>query len=393
MAAGYDQGMKSWLCLAVLPALLQAESITLDNGLTSVVIEPAIGGRVMAYTGGGRSWLWRDAAAKPLEPTAEKPWLYGQLGGFHLWPAPQSRWKRAASTGWPPPGKIDHGDYEVIAHDAASAELRGPIEDQIAVGVRSGLRYRLAPHSTRLTVDSSFTNTGTCPQWWSHWQITTVQLPPKHQGCATFPVKPTSAAGERGYLQQVGTPLDLDIERDGVLVRTWWNGKANKLSSDSDAGWLAAEDRATGTAFVQRFTVKRGLTFGTYPEGNCPLAVYFADSMPGFTELEVMGPEQEIAPAATTTMSVEWAACRVAGPLLTVTEAGVTVRPLTLADGHATGSFGVFDAGTATLTIAGTVVWSGPCTPAQPLELDVPTTANGVAALTVEGRPLSAPAP
>ncbi len=393
-----------WILAALLPALVgttaQAESITLDNGVARVVIEPAIGGRAVSYVGGGRSWLWHDATATPQEPTAEKPWLYGQLGGFHLWPAPQSRWKRANLVGWPPPGQIDHGVYEVVAHDAASVDLRAPVEDhadQAAVGLRSGLRYRLAPHSTRLTVVSSFTNTLAWSQWWSHWQITTVQLPPAHRGCITFPVNPASAAGEQGFLHQVGEKHELDQERSGPLRRIWWNGHQQKVSSDSNAGWLAAEDLSTGTAFVQRFTVTPHLPFGTYPEGNCPVAFYLgADPgfvSPGFTELEVLGAEQEIAPAATTTMTVEWAACRVAGPLLAVTEGGVTVRPLQIAAGRARGSFGVFDVGTATLTIAGSVAWSGPCSPAAPLELDVPVTGTGVATLSVDGRPLSTPPP
>lgn len=109
----------------------------------------------------------------------------------------------------------------------------------------------------------------------------------------------------------------------------------------------------------------------------------------GFTEMEVMGPERELAPEATTTLAIEWAACRVTGQLTTVTDGGVTVRPLTIANGGASGSFLVFDVGTATLTIAGTVAWIAPCSPAQPLEFDIPVTLSGVASLMVEGRQLS----
>lgn len=55
-----------WILLVATSALVQAESITLDNGVTMVVINPTIGGRVMSYTGGGRSWLWANPQAPHL---------------------------------------------------------------------------------------------------------------------------------------------------------------------------------------------------------------------------------------------------------------------------------------------------------------------------------------
>ena len=308
-----------------------------------------------------------------------------------MWPAPQARWKRANIAGWPPPGQLDHGNYELLSRNESAIELRLPVEDhadQTSAGLRCELRYRLAPQSTRLTVESTFLNTAAYPQWWGHWHITTVQLPDERQGCITVPVQPNSSAGAQGYLLQSRETKNVDIDRSGQLSRFWWNGKSYKVSSDSEIGWIAAEDRVTSTAFVQRFTVEQNLPFGTYPEGHCPLAVFLGEA-DGFTEMEVMGPERELAPGASTTLAVEWAACRVTGSLTTVTDGGVTVRPLTIANGRASGSFGVFDIGTATLAIGGTVVWTASCSPAQPLQFDIPVTLSGVAILMVEGRQLS----
>lgn len=373
-------------------AAVRDPGIPLTNDVTQVVIDPAVGGRAISYTAGGRSWLWHDPAAIPIEATVDQPWLYTQIGGFHLWPAPQSRWKRGPMIGWPPPGWLDHGIYHVLSRDASAITLRSPVEthaEQTASGIQAELRYALvAPNSNRLTVTSTFTNTTTYPQFWSHWHITTVQLPANQQGCAVFPVRVGSAAGERGYLVQMGNTTDARYERDGALARGWWNATGGKFSADSDGGWLAAEDRATSTVFVQRFTVDLSGPFGTYPEGNCPLSVYFGDK-DGFTELEVMGPERELAPAATTSMAVEWSACRVAGPLRTVTAGGVVVRPLTRTAGHITGSFGVHESGTAVLTIAGVQAWSGLCSPAAPLLIDVTADAPGAVKLVVGERPLA----
>lgn len=373
-------------------AAVREPGLPLINDVAQVVIDPAVGGRAVSYTAGGRSWLWHDPAAVPVDATIDQPWSYVQIGGFHLWPAPQSRWKRGPAKGWPPPGWLDHGVYSVISRDASSIALRSPVEthaEQTASGIQATLTYALvAAHSNRLTVTSTFTNTTTYPQFWSHWHITTVQLPANKQGCAVFPVRPTSAAGERGYLVQMGNATDARYEREGTLARGWWNGTSGKISADSDGGWLAAEDRATSTVFVQRFTVDLSGPFGTYPEGNCPLSVYFGDK-DGFTELEVMGPERELAPAATTSMAVEWSACRVDGPLRTVTAGGVVVRPLSRVGTHITGSFGVHEVGTAMLTIAGTSVWSGACTPAAPLVIDVPTNTPGPIKLVVGDRVLA----
>ena len=383
-----------FLILLPLPVLACAESIALENPVARLAVDPAIGGRAVSYRAAGREWLWKGADTVPRDPTPEKPWDYAQLGGFHLWPAPQAQWKGDGSA-WPPPPWLDHGAYETLPGDAGEIALRSPLEATPGWSfsrIRAELRYRLVPGSTRMRLASSFANQGTAPQWWSHWHITTVRMPlplgGAARGFASFPVRAASVAGPRGYLLQRGAAA---VERSGAVVRLPYTGTEVKVSADSDGGWLAAEDREAGAVLVQRFTADLGRGFGAWPEGQSTLAV-FANAPDGFCELELMGPMQELRPGTTTTFAVEWAACRVDGPLVAAGEAGVTVRPLAVADGRVTGSFGVFDAGIAELAIDGALAWKGACSPDAPLVIDAPVGGTRVE-LRVAGRVLAVSPP
>lgn len=383
-----------YLILLPLPVLAWAQSIALENPVARLAVDPGIGGRAVSYRAAGREWLWKGTETVPRDPTPEKPWDYAQLGGFHLWPAPQARWKGDGSA-WPPPPRIDHGAYETLPGAADEIALRSPLEQTPGwsfTGIRAELRYQLVPSSTRMRLTSTFVNHGGWPQWWSHWHITTVRLPlpiaGAPRGYASFPVRAASAAGAQGFLLQAGP---VAAERSGMVVRLPYTGAQWKISADSDGGWLAAEDREIGAVLVQRFTANLKRAFGTWPEGQSTLAV-FSNEMAGFTELELMGPQQEIVPGASTSFTAEWAACRVDGPLVSAGEAGATVRPLVLADGRATGSFGVFDAGIAELVVDGALVWKGACSPDAPLVLDAPVGGTAVE-LRVAGRVLAAVSP
>ena len=131
-----------------------------------------------------------------------------------------------------------------------------------------------------------------------------------------------------------------------------------KVGLDSRGGWIAFANTATGYAFVQRFGVEPD---GDYPDagadiecwtvgrGHVATLTYDENSGPFLMETEVLGPFRDIAPAATASLDIEWGACRCAGPVLDVTEAGCVSRHLAVAveAGQAmlTGIFGVFDVG------------------------------------------------
>ncbi len=143
----------------------------------------------------------------------------------------------------------------------------------------------------------------------------------------------------------------------GLFVGTY-KFEIGKVGLDSRAGWIAFANTRTGHAFAARFPVEPK---GEYPDGGADIEcwtvgrgqvaslTYDEDDGPFLMEAEVLSPLRDIAPGATTSFDIEWAACRCSAPIVDVTEGGCISQPMSLrrygAWAKLTAVFGVFDVG------------------------------------------------
>jgi hypothetical protein len=127
-------------------------------------------------------------------------------------------------------------------------------------------------------------------------------------------------------------------------------------------------DEREGYAYAKTFELFLG---ETYPDRGAHVEVWL-NKDPLYLEVEVVSPVVELAPKGGRYTFVEdWWAARVKGPVLKVSPAGVLARPLTVAEGLARATGGVFHQGTAQVVLLdgqGQVVGQGAPHPVTPLE-------------------------
>jgi hypothetical protein len=382
----------------------------LGNGLVSVAVVPAIGGRLMRYDLGTHPFLWTNPleAGKTYEPAEDAPWR--NFGGYKTWPAPQLAWRHGLGV-WPPPPRLDGGAWsaEIEAGEGGRAVLAtvSPVEDfpsWQSAGLQFARRYTLHPGCTRLHVEQSMLNTGKTPATASLWDVT--QVIGAHPGAddydkfwVYFPLNRRSAFGPNGYMAYGGFPTGYGDGQwktyadDGIGAVQYLH-HLGKLGNDSDGGWICYVDERDGYAYAKRFAHADSGNRQIYPEGGLTTAVFTSGAEP-YLEVEVMSPLVELAPGARYDFAEDWYCARTGGPVLAVGEAGIVRRRLVATPGaktlHASGAYGVFYEGTVALVAIGpggkrTALGSYYATPTQPcvLEVDVPMPAAGQTRLVLE---------
>lgn len=373
---------------------------TLSNGLVTVGVVPAIGGRIMQYDLGKHAFLWVNPAelGKVHAPADDGQWR--NFGGFKTWVAPQHAWRRGMGN-WPPPPTLDRGAWTIQSGPADDASavltLESPIETfdgWQAKGLKMARRCTLTRGSTRLRVEQAVTNGSDHPQVVSLWDVT--QMAACHPGVddpdqfwVYFPKHPRSAYGPRGFMSYATDPGSIpglsqyhELLGDG-LVGVQYLRRGGKLGADSQAGWIAAVDERDGFTYVKRFAVKAD---AAYPEGPNTVAVYtHPDPAAPYVEVEVMSPLAELDPGKGFAFTIDWYATRIDGPILAVTDVAAVKQRLAVVvkdrRHRVSGTLGVFVEGTAALVGLPRkadgkrlALASYYCSPLQPLLIDADLT-------------------
>ncbi len=371
----------------------------LTNGLVRAVAVPDIGGRLMAYDLGDYAYLFVDPhlAGKLFSPQENQGdgslAAWKNYGGDKTWPAPQG-WEGPDQWPGPPDPILDTGRYRLAELTGANGEaaVRMVSPTGSPTGVQIVREARIGAGSSRLQLRLTFINIADRPVRWSIWDVAQLRAdrvgPNGHltyePGCViTAPANPRSRF-PAGYNVMFGAPDNpqWQVERDLFIAQ--YRFEIGKVGLDSRGGWIAFANTAAGYAFAERFAVEPG---GDYPDagadiecwtvgrGQVATLSYDEASGPFLMETEVLSPLRTIAPGASASFDIEWGACRCAGPVLDVTDAGCVTQPLavTVTNGLATvtGAFGVFDIGSLELRWLaedGGVLASQPLGPATPLE-------------------------
>ncbi len=345
----------------------------LSNGLVRVVAVPDIGGRLMAYDLADTPYLFVDPALAGKLFSAAENQGRGELadwknyGGDKTWPAPQG-WDGPDQWPGPPDAILDTGRYRLaeLGSTGAEAWVRMVSPAGSPTGVQITREARIRSGSSRLALRLAFTNIADRPIRWSIWDVVQLRadrLGPDGRltyepGCVvTAPTNPHSRF-PAGYNVMFGAADNPQWRVESGLFVASYRFEIGKVGLDSRGGWIAFANTATGYAFAERFAVDPD---GDYPDagadvecwtvgrGQVATLSYDEASGPFLMETEVLSPFRVIEPGGATSFDIEWGACRCAGPVLAVSEAGCISRPLTVtaADGQVTlaGAFGVFDVG------------------------------------------------
>ena len=349
------------------------KAIHLSNDLIKLVAVPDIGGRIMAYDLGPYPYVWIDPELAGKLYTPEEHQGDGSLaawknyGGNRTWPSPQG-WDNDDQWHGPPDSVLDTGCYRVesASSDGLSATVTMTSPTNAVAGIQIRRQITIYADSTQVDLDLQFLNVSNRPRTWSIWDI--MQLRAERTGpdgeleydpgcVVTAPLNPASRH-EKGFWVMFGSPDNPQWQVDktkGLFVgNLLW--ELGKVGLDSRAGWAACANSA-GYAFAARAPV---IAEADYPDDGSAVEFFtvgrgrvgnlsWEGTQTFLVEVELLSPMHRMAPGESTDFHLEWGATRCPGPIVGVTEAGLTGRPLHLKrqGDYVTieGTFGVFQPG------------------------------------------------
>jgi len=355
-------------------------SVVARNGIITLAIVPAIGGRVMQYDVGSNPSVFVNPSeiGKTYTPANNGQWH--NFGGFKTWPAPQSRWN---TSGWPPPPILDGGRYSYSidsisrASGSVAVAVSSPAEQWLTPKLRFERTARIFAGSSRIRMDETMINDSSEAVSWSMWGIT--QSIVSHPGLADyqnfwvyFPINPKSTFGPAG-----ASPRGSDTSSGwkgeiapGVFGLQFTPSNA-LLYADPAKGWIAYADLRDSVVFAKTFDVYDGLA---YPDGGARVSVYVSGAIaPVYMEVEVKSPVVQIgANGGAYTFEENWWGAKVHGPVLDVDSVGAIGERLGYSPDSQllTGRYGVFYEGMAKVAFLddrGATLVEGSAHPITPL--------------------------
>jgi hypothetical protein len=329
------------------------KAVVMKNDLITLATVPAIGGRVMQYDLDSLPSVFVNSAegGKTYTPALDGQWH--NFGGYKTWPAPQSRWN---SGGWPPPPKLDYGNYsyqiDSLSSDSADVFVSSPTETWYAPNIRFERKATAYTGTSRIKMDQTIINEGTTAVSWSVWSVTQsiVNHPSKTDYpnyWVYFPINPNSLYGQSG-VKPGGNSKAWKGEVAPGVYGVQFSPDNQKLFGDPDKGWIAYTDLADTIVFLRTFDIFEG---AQYPDNGARVAAYVSSS-PTYVEVEVTSPIIELAAnGGKYTFTENWWVAKVRAPILDVNSVGVVAGRLSYnpTTQSLSAFYGVFHKGTATV--------------------------------------------
>jgi len=346
------------------------KAIEMSNTWVNLTIVPQLGGRVMQVEFAGHPYLFINPKYEgkyiPPPPDAAAKGTWFNYGGDKIWPMPEGS---QDDHHWPGPiaDLLDDGAYTATVEsqgEQCRVRLEGPADE------RTGLQYSreitLNRDSPEIQFHAVMKNASAHPVEWSVQSVTQYNLADpqnpatyNHNFWAYAPASPQTAYLD-GFHVRSGLADDPSFSIQNGLFTLHWLYLQNEVWVDSPGGWLAAVDRTSGFAMVERFTVHPGeqypgkATLIFYKNGpavsmdaqGMPEIQVHEDDAPFYMEAEINSPIVPLQPGETYAMDTRWLPTRTSQNFQTVNPAGLVVEPLAaVADGgkiQLKGSFGVF---------------------------------------------------
>jgi len=265
-------------------------AVELRLGTTRAVLCPQAGGRVLAFSAGGKDALWLDDAEKDWKPGKAVPITAGRFDyGPELTVAPHPK-------AWA-------GEWTAEVTKSDSVKLTSPRDDP--GGIRLVREFRLVPHGdvVGLSCTQTMTNVSKETREVCHWGRSFspgggVCVIPLGDRPSRFPSK--YAMYEDSAVINVKAADPNIRERDGFL-EVLAPPRKPKLGFDSYSGWLAYV-MPNDAVFVKRFR--------TYPDrvyneaAGLTLSVWYPTGPR--IELEPIGPRERLKPGESASFTEGW---------------------------------------------------------------------------------------
>ena len=270
----------------------------------SLIILPAVGGRIVSYTYKEHEFLYTIPELKGGKYNLEgivdiesyrKDLAYVPAGGYKTWLAPQSKW------GWPPYLDLAIGDYEV-AYEVDEKELKFEVKSPCCreTGMRLTRTIFLNKEDKKVRIKQGMKNSNSDnKQEYGLWDVTQVQ----GSGQVIFPLQSKEDLIFLNQSQSDSIVEIIEVEQQLLAVVDCQGQQEFKLGTSFSAGWmltvLETPNRKLG--YLKEFPVFVEATFGH----ECALEVFDTYKYDYF-EVEVHGPVKELKPKQSTSFTEEW---------------------------------------------------------------------------------------
>lgn len=363
-------------------------SLNVSNGLISLAVVPAFGGRVIDLSLGAVPMFYSNPRlrGKAISGSAADPSLGRNYGGSKVWPAPQG-WSSEKEWPGPPDAVLDCGSYDwhtALDSGEATIHLRSQHDDY--TGITMSREIKVREGNSSIEVFHIMSNTSRRPVRWSIWQVTQVDAA---QGLDIF-------SPATGFHQTFGDKpyKSISFSPAAGCVRLKYDDLVAKLAVEANKGWFASLDKSRGFVLAETFPVTPGVS---YPDG-APVAFWISgrgtftihgdriDMSAGaggcdpHVETEIMSPLTDLEPGNSFQFRTAWHLAAIdAQEIASVNHCGAIGAPLTVEAGSParfTGSFGVFWEGNLKLIAydrASQIVGTfdlGEVNPGSPVRLD-----------------------
>ena len=264
-------------------------SIELSNDSVRVVLEPNLGGRVLAYELNGKNVLYVDDAqdgnvyepGKFIHPSGGR----SDIGPERTIPAHPA---------------LFLGKWDARVTGEREAEMIS--QEDTATGVQLKRKFKLAKNGSRLEFTQTIRNTSKSMKKYCHWSRTFV----KGNGISLSPLNPESRYPLGYLIYGPGRTLNFIPEkevniriREGILEVTGIPSQP-KIVTDSYAGWLAYITR-DNQLFVKKYPVFPLRNYGEIAASTA--CVFYKELM---CEIEPIGPMETIAPGKEVSFTEYW---------------------------------------------------------------------------------------
>jgi hypothetical protein len=242
--------------------------------------------------------------ARVIELSIDGINLLDPSGGSTFWPSPQQAYT------WPPPPEIDSSAY--VAHaDATSLTLTSAVAKSLGLSVEK--RFSVNASSGIVSIEYQLVNDGNKSASWAPWEVTRVRaggytFAPRGPGSRTITqdsfqhplplslLPPAPAPGGIEWLDYPSLTLTLDnyiAEFDGA---EGWLAHANRLGK-----------KPIPLLFVKSFA---DAADDNLPTNQAEIQLWTSGTAnPKVIEVEQQGALRSLAPGASFTWTVRWAAC------------------------------------------------------------------------------------
>ncbi len=335
----------------------------LANSWVKLEIVPELGGRLMQVTFGGHDYLFVNQKLKgQVIPPATAGHHWNNYGGDKIWPMPEGNQDEQhwAGAGGEP---LDNAPFslEVLSRgEQCAVRLTGPVDAQI--GQQYIRDISITADSPVISFHAVMKNVSGYPQSWSEQSVSqynaasptdATQFNPDFWGMVA--ANPASSY-PGGYYVRDGEADNPGYSVHDGLFRLHWDNIRGEVWTDTQAGWAAVVDGATGYTMIERirhdptanYPDKTTILFYTTGRtGATPVTTPVPDSPPiYYMEAEINSPVIDLYPGESYAMDTEWYPTRMGSDFKATTWSGVVGQPLAAA-GTAngltlSGEFGVF---------------------------------------------------